>query len=251
MGRQLAIDTATDLAGLALAERGQVIAEVTWPARRNHTQELIPGLLHLLAQAKMELKELDGIIVARGPGSFTGLRVGVAVAKGLAHGLRLPLVGVSTLEVTAYQHAPTSHPICSILEAGRGEVAAALFQAPRGRWRRLRPEQILPPEEVVPWIEHRTLFCGEMSASTVALLRERLGHRAVMVKGAFGLRRAGFLAELGWRRLARRQFEDVASFAPLYLRPAAAEARPRPTNMPATADPTTAASSSEVFTAAF
>lgn len=226
MKRQLAIDTATDIAGLALAERGQVVAEVTWLARRNHTQQLLPNLVHLLAQAKMGLEDLDGIIVAQGPGGFTGLRVGAAVAKGLAFGLGLPLVGVSTLEVEAYQHAPTGHPICPVLEAGRGEVAAALFQAPRGRWQRLRPDQILPPEELMSWIEHRTLFCGEMSASTVAWLREHLGHRAVILRGAARLRRAGFLAELGWRRLARRQFEDVASFQPLYLRPAPAQMRP-------------------------
>ena len=101
MKRQLAMDTATDIAGLALAEPGQVVAEMTWPARRNHTQQLLPGLLHLLAQAKVDLEDLDGIIVAQGPGSFTGLRVGFAIAKGLAYGLGLPLVGVSTLEVEA------------------------------------------------------------------------------------------------------------------------------------------------------
>ncbi len=109
---QLAIDTSTDTASLALVQDSEVLAELTWRCGQNHTIELLPRLAHLLNQTKLSLQSTSCIIVAKGPGSFNGLRVGVSLAKGLAFGLGIPIVGVSTLEVAAYQHAETGLPVC-------------------------------------------------------------------------------------------------------------------------------------------
>jgi tRNA threonylcarbamoyl adenosine modification protein YeaZ len=106
---QLAIDTSTDIASLALVKDDQLIAELTWRCGQNHTIQLLPNLEYLLRQAKLDLRSVNGIIVARGPGSFNGLRVGLSTAKGLAFSLGIPVVAVSTLEAEAYQHAETGH----------------------------------------------------------------------------------------------------------------------------------------------
>lgn len=213
---ELAIDTATEIASIALSRAGEVQAELTWPSGQNHTIELIPNIIHLLRQARIELKKIDAIIVAKGPGSFNGLRVGVGTAKGLAFALGIPLVGIGTLEVEAFPYAETGLPICPVQDAGRGEIAAAMYQLRNGKWQRLMAEHITSVEELCPKIAQSTLFCGRFSPATSQQIERQLGERAIILKGT--LRRAGFLAQLGWRRLELGDYDQPATLQPLYLR---------------------------------
>ncbi|GAI02337.1 unnamed protein product [marine sediment metagenome] len=112
---QLAIDTSTDTASLALVQDSEVLAELTWRCEQNHSVELLPRLADLLGRTKSNLQSISCVMVAKGPGSFNGLRVGVSTAKGLAFSLGIPIIGISTLEVEAYQHAETNLPICPII----------------------------------------------------------------------------------------------------------------------------------------
>jgi len=164
---------------------------------------------------------LEGVIVTRGPGSFNGLRVGMSTAKGLAFGLGIPLVGIGTLEVEAYPHATTGLPICPLLNAGRGEVAAARFQMVQGDWRRLEEEHITTLRALCARIARKTIFCGQISPAPAAEIEAKLGRKAIIQGQAASLRRSGFLAELGWRRLAVGDYDDPPTLQPLYLRPPA------------------------------
>ncbi len=215
---ELAIDTSTAIASLALSVKGEVQAELTWHAGRSHTTELMPTIVHLLHLAKVEIKDMEGIIVAKGPGSFTGVRVGVSTAKGLCFALGVPLVGISTLEVEAFAHAATSLPVCPILGAGRGEIAAALFQMRGEKWARLIAEHITNIDDLCSEIKDRTIFCGEIPPEVAQRLKQRLGAKAIILQGGASLRRAGFLGQLGWRRLEAKDFDDPATLQPLYLR---------------------------------
>ncbi len=213
---ELAIDTSTDIASIALSSCGEVQAEMTWLSGQNHTVELMPNLLHLLQQAKIDLKDIDAIIVAKGPGSFNGLRVGVAIAKGLAFALDVPLVGIGTLEVEAFLYVKTGLPVCPVQNAGRGEIATALYQLQNGDWQRLIAEHITTTEKLCANISTETIFCGRFSPDIAQQIEQRLGKRAIILKG---LRRAGFLAEPGWRRLKMGETDNPATLQPLYLRP--------------------------------
>ncbi len=215
---QLAIDTSTDMASLALVEGSRVLAELTWHCGQNHTTELLPQLTHLLNQVKVDIRSIRGVIVAKGPGSFNGLRVGISTAKGLAIGLGIPIVGVSTLEVEAYQHAETSLPICPISNAGRGEIAAAIYQRKRNKWRQLITEHITTIDTLCAQITTKTIFCGEFIPFISTQLREQLRQRAIIAPPAARLRRAGFLAELGLARLEAGDYDNPATLQPLYLR---------------------------------
>jgi tRNA threonylcarbamoyladenosine biosynthesis protein TsaB len=215
---ELAIDTSTAIASLALSVKGEVQAELTWHAGRSHTTELMPNIVHLLHLAKVEIEDMGGIIVAKGPGSFTGIRVGVSTAKGLCFALGVPLVSISTLEVEAFAHAATSLPVCSIVGAGQGEIAAALFQMQGEKWARLNAEHITNVDDLCSEIEHQTIFCGEIPPEVAQRLKQRLGSKAIILQGGASLRRAGFLAQLGWRRLEAKDFDDAATLQPLYLR---------------------------------
>ncbi len=128
----LAIDTSTDTASLALAQHETVLAELTWRAKQNHTTQLLPNLNYLFSITGANAKLLRAIIVAQGPGSFNGLRVGVSAAKGLAFSLKIPIVGINSLEMAAYQYAETGLPVCAIFNAGRSEVATATYRKKYG-----------------------------------------------------------------------------------------------------------------------
>ena len=214
----LAIDTSTDTASLALVQDSQALAELTWRCEQNHSVELLPRLADLLGRSKSNLQSISSIIVAKGPGSFNGLRVGVSTAKGLAFSLGIPIVGISTLEVEAYQHAETNLPICPIFNAGRGEIAAAIYQMKDNEWRQIIGEHITTVETLCSQITTKTLFCGEFVAAIAGELKRRLKQRAIISSSTARLRRAGFLAELGQQRLAAGNYDNPATLNPLYLR---------------------------------
>lgn len=224
---ELSIDTATQWASLALSRRGEVWAELAWRPGRGHVAELFPGLGRLLALAGLGPRELRAVNVAQGPGHFNGVRVGVAAAKGLALALDIPVVGVSTLELEAYPYAPSHLPICPLLDAGRGDVMAALFRQGEAGWQRLREDQVLAPEALCRRVRGRTIFCGQISPEVEAMLVERLGGRALVARGAARPRRAGYLAELGWQRQEKGEAQDAASLQAVYLRQPAVTLRRR------------------------
>ena len=215
---QIAIDTSTDTATVALVVGGEVLAELTWRSLKNHSVELLPNLNHLLRLAKLNLQDARAIIVARGPGSYNGLRVGISAAKGLAFSLGIPLVGVSTLEAAAYSHAVTGLPVCPIYPAGRNEIATARYQMVEGQWCTLESEKLSTVSALCAETNTRTVFCGELAPEIVQELGERLGDRAVLPSPAARLRRAAYLAELGLKRLEAGDADPVATLQPLYLR---------------------------------
>jgi tRNA threonylcarbamoyl adenosine modification protein YeaZ len=214
---ELAIDTSTDFCSIGLSREGEMIAELTWRSGQNHTVELVPNIGRLLNQIKSSPQSLRAVFVAKGPGSFNGLRVGMSTAKGLAYALDIPLVGISTLEVEAYPFVSTKLPICPIHSAGRGEIAAAVYQL-KDSWRCLTPEHITTADAICRQTTRKTIFCGEIPPSVIEELQERLVRYAIIPDAAARLRHAGNLAILGWQRLDRGQPDDAASLQPIYLR---------------------------------
>ncbi len=215
---QLAIDTSTDIVSLALAKEGRIIAELTWRSGQNHSTQLLPQLVHLLNLARADIKMVSQIMVAKGPGSYNGLRVGVSTAKGLAFSLKATIAGISTLEILAYQHAGTELPICPLLNAGRGEFATARYQKRNGKWLKLAPEHLATLESLISETNIKTIFCGELEPSTLTQLKRKLKTNAVLASQAGGLRRAAYLIELGQKRLKAGKGDDPITLQPLYLR---------------------------------
>ena len=214
----LAIDTSTETASLALVQESQVLAELTWSCQQNHSVELMPSIDRLLEQTGSSLKSLSGVIVARGPGSFNGLRVGVSTAKGLAFSLGVPLVGISTLEAAAYQYAEIGLPVCPIFNAGRGEIAAAIYQRKGNQWRQIIAQHITTVDSLCSQITGKTIFCGEATLAILEQIKDKLGQKAIIPPMVSRLRRAGFLAELGVKRLEAGDCENPATLQPIYLR---------------------------------
>jgi len=224
----IAIDTSTETASLALARDDSILAELTWHCGQNHTVQLLPALSALLKQAGVSTGDAKGIIVARGPGSYNGLRVGLSTAKGLAVSLGIPLAGISTLEAEAYQCRERDIPVCAVMNAGRGEIAAAIFESKGEGWTKTVADHITSLEVLCTRINSPTLFCGEYVPAIKTELQNRLGDKALFVSPARRLRRAGYLAELGIRRLKSGDHDDPVALQPLYLRaPPITQPKPR------------------------
>jgi len=211
----VALDTATRTASLALHDGRRVRYEATWEAGRRHTVQLTPRLVSALKGLSIGPKDLTGVAVPLGPGSFTGLRVGLAVAKGLVLARDIPLVGIPTLDVVAAAQGRSRQPLIAVLQAGRGRICASLYRWRRG-WQRREGPRLTTWEELATEVTKPTLFCGEMDEQGAEAL-EKMGDLAVVLPPAHCLRRAGFLAELAWARIRRGQTDDPATLTPIYL----------------------------------
>jgi tRNA threonylcarbamoyladenosine biosynthesis protein TsaB len=212
----VAIDTATSYASLALHDGFRVRVEHTWESPRRHTVELLPRLVAALEQLGLNADHLSAVAVTRGPGSFTGLRVGLAVAKGLALARALPLVGVPTLDVVASAQGRDRRPLCAILQAGRGRICVATYRWRSGEWRLREGPDLTTWPRLVEETDSPTLFCGEVNMAGADALAT-IGNLAVLLPAAARLRRASFLAEIAWRRLNQGKTDDPAKLAPIYL----------------------------------
>jgi tRNA threonylcarbamoyladenosine biosynthesis protein TsaB len=216
----LAIDTATHMAGLALFEpsKVQILGEESWYSVNRHTVELVPRMDRLLGQQGITPAELTGLAVSLGPGSFTGLRIGVSVAKGLALARQIPIAGIPTLDFVARPHMTQPLPIWAILQAGRGRICAAQYARSKGRWQRRGDYILTTVAELCDHVKEPSLFCGEIEVQATGEIRQRLGLEVIIASPAASMRRAAYLAELGWERLARGDADNVSLLSPIYLR---------------------------------
>lgn len=237
----LALDTSTHQASVALCSEERLYGEYTWHVGNRHSVELLERVQRLFAEGDLAMSELDALAVATGPGSFNGVRVAVATAKTLAFALRKPLVGISTLEIGAAQHQQWPGPVCSLLEAGRGELYAAcyLFEARESAGlvsyspSLLGEYQVLAPEELALYVREQIapqlrdagvvqaapyLFCGEIRESSRHELAASLPEQALFAPVLPSARRASTLAALAQQRLLENRLDDPLLLEPLYLR---------------------------------
>ncbi|MEW5960584.1 MAG: tRNA (adenosine(37)-N6)-threonylcarbamoyltransferase complex dimerization subunit type 1 TsaB [Chloroflexota bacterium] len=215
----LAIDTATQYAGLALYDNGILLAEEIWQAGRNHTIELMPRLVRMLQTARLVVADLTAIAVSQGPGSFTGLRIGLAAAKGLALPHKLPLVGVPTLEVVAYPWQEQGLPVWAIIQAGRGRILAACYDWVDEQWQALDQPHLTNFEALASQIKRPVLCTGEIDEVAAQILQQGSRRKARLVSPAARLRRPGYLAEIAATRLQAGAQADPDSLEPIYPSP--------------------------------
>ncbi|MCS7285545.1 MAG: tRNA (adenosine(37)-N6)-threonylcarbamoyltransferase complex dimerization subunit type 1 TsaB [Anaerolineae bacterium] len=215
----LAIDTSTKFSGIALFDGEKILAEENWFSRESHTLQLMPRIVRMMETQGLKPADLKAIGVALGPGSFTGLRIGMAVAKGLALSLKIDLVGVPTLDFLAYPLSYQPLPVWSVLEAGRGRIYTAGYKRVGKRWKRLTEYMALAWEELPSRVQNGSfIFCGEIDQYGRDFIEEVFGKRAKVADPAFSLRRAGFLAQMAYQLWLSSHKDDPASLSPIYLK---------------------------------
>ena len=224
---ELSIDTVGEQSSVAVSDRGRVLTEVSWRSGRRHTPSLTPMIDFVCRQtgnAEIVKQELEAVFVDVGPGAYGGIRSGMAAAEGLAVALDLQCVGVGRLEIEAYQHA-SSGLAAAIHRASRTTWAWQIFWGPLDRWRELAPAMTGEEFELLRALGDARRFAGR--SGIVCGEPDRLSDDAsaslqdagwTSSPPALNGRRAGILAELGWRRLQDGQGVPPAALEPLYLR---------------------------------
>ncbi|HOA23114.1 MAG TPA: tRNA (adenosine(37)-N6)-threonylcarbamoyltransferase complex dimerization subunit type 1 TsaB [Aggregatilineales bacterium] len=214
----LAIDTATRNVSLALHDGHEVIAEMTWRTANHHTVELTPALSDMLRYSGVTPADLTALAVTLGPGSYTGLRIGMSLAKGIALAASppLPLVGIPTLDVVAAAQPHEAERLVAVAQAGRRRINAGLYEWGEAGWQSTGEPFITTWEKLLDRLETTTQVAGEIDAAGAELLAA-VPNRVIVASPAQNVRRAGYLAELALRRLQAGAPADAAAIAPVYL----------------------------------
>jgi len=220
----LALDSATPRVSVAIGRDGAVVGEVKLVGGRRHAEQVAPAIRYLCNELDVELGHLTAIAVGLGPGLFTGLRVGVTTAKVMAQALRVPVVGIPSLDLVAYPVRHTTRMIAAVLDARRHEVFYARYRPVPGGVQRVCDYEVGPPDDLVSELEAGTeevLLVGDgaLAYPEVFGRLERVEHAGP----AFTAPSAAALVELAAARVEREEFEAHWDVHPLYLRHSDAE----------------------------
>lgn len=221
----LALDTATMVSSVAIASPDKLLAEVTLQTKLTHSEVLMPHVQQVLAMANIKKTELDAIAVSVGPGSFTGLRIGLAAAKSMAYALGIPLVGVSTLEAMAWHYPVPGIYTLSVLDAQKGDVYAGLYSWQQEAVHLVKPVEVLPFAEVIDFCQNLDLpvvIIGDIAQKKQALIRAA-GSNIIAAQPHMIMPRAANVAMLAQKKLAAGRTDEVMTLEPLYIRRSEAE----------------------------
>jgi tRNA threonylcarbamoyladenosine biosynthesis protein TsaB len=211
----LAVDTSTRWIGMALYDGVQIKGEVIWKTNNHHTVELAPALEQLFSRCAVSSADLKVLAIALGPGSFTSLRIGLALVKGMALALHVPVIGVPSLDVLAAAQPLRDLPLAAVLQAGRGRLALVWYKAHKGKWQADSQAEVVTTATLAGMLQQPSLVCGELTADDRHILSA--SPHAMLVPPVDAMRRPSYLAALAWKRHQARQYDDAASLSPIYL----------------------------------
>ncbi|MEH7180956.1 tRNA (adenosine(37)-N6)-threonylcarbamoyltransferase complex dimerization subunit type 1 TsaB [Neobacillus vireti] len=221
----LAIDTSNYPLGVALIEENQVLGEYITNLKKNHSVRIMPAIQTLMKDCERVPAQLTKIVVAKGPGSYTGVRIGVSIAKTLAWSLKIPLVGISSLEIIAAGAGRYFDGYVSpLIDARRGQVYTGLYQYQNGQFTTVKEDRLVLSADWAAALKEEQkpiLFVGNDLALHQTVLEDTLGSKAVFAAITEHNPRPSELALLG----REKQGEDIHSFVPNYIRLAEAEAK--------------------------
>ncbi len=211
----LAVDTSTAQVGLAIYDGSQVISEYAWRSSQRHTIEMAPAISELLTRCGLTMEAVRALGVALGPGSFTSLRVGLSLMKGLALARHLPLIGIPTLDVLAAAQPLSRFPLAVAIQAGRGRLAVGWYKRSNKGWQAKGPARVATVKMLIDEVKSPAIVCGEFTAEE----RHELSAKPEihLVSPAQSVRRPAVLAELAWARWQAGAVDDEATLAPIYL----------------------------------
>jgi tRNA threonylcarbamoyladenosine biosynthesis protein TsaB len=220
----LGIDTSTSCGGIGLIDDGEVISDYLLNLPVTHSERLLGAVEFVLKEAHCPIENIDGWAIALGPGSFTGLRIGVSTAKGLAFATEKPVAGVSILDVLASQIAPTPYLICPILDARKREIYTAFYRyEKRAFLKRQSDYQAIRPENLVKKITEPTIFLGDGVKTYGDFFLNSLPSSAIFPLAPLHVSHGSMVAKLGFKLLQKGEYLNLSTFSPIYVRPSEAE----------------------------
>ena len=224
----IGIDSSGLVASVAIVENDTLIAEYTVEHKKTHSTTLMPMLDEIIKMSETDLKEVSAIAIAAGPGSFTGLRIGSATAKGLAYSLNIPIIPVPTLAALSYNIQFFDGIICPIMDARREQVYNGLYTFVGDEFTEIKADRALAVEELISelndeFIGQKVIFLGDGVPVYKNIIEERLKLQHFYAPANISKQRAGSVAVLGKMYYNRGIAETAESHEPVYLRLSQAE----------------------------
>ena len=215
----LGIETSGLTSGVYLSGNNQMLGEMALNIQNIHSRGVALFIDQLLKLTSLSLQQISAVVVSAGPGSFTGLRIGYSIAKGIAHALQKPLIEVPTLDVWAYQQGQSGFPVFSFIDAHRQEIFHALYRWEGKELTRITDYQITTVESLPGRVHEKTIFVGPDIDRFKSQLEALLGQWAVLAHPIQRQLQGWALLQLGWQKYHTGQFSELNSCEPLYLRP--------------------------------
>jgi len=211
----LAVDTSTQAVGIALFDGNQILCEESWISRQYHTVELASAVKIILNRAGITAADLQVLGVAIGPGSFTGLRIGLALVKGIAFSYQLPIIGIPTLDITVQAIPVQDSQLAAVLQAGRERLAVGWYKEENGAWISSGEIENLSQGELIKRIDKPCILTGEISTELRNMVKEI--NQITTAPPTTAMRSPKYLAELAWKRWQVDDHDDVLTLSPFYL----------------------------------
>jgi tRNA threonylcarbamoyladenosine biosynthesis protein TsaB len=222
----LASDSSTKTASVALLRDSAIVAESFINIGRNHGETFLPEIVNLLSMGNTRLDEIDLFVVTIGPGSFTGLRIGLSTVKGLAFATGRSVVGVSTLETLASNLSNSLIAICPMLDARKGEVYTALYRPEEADFpKEIVSEGVTDPGEFLKGVDEDVIFIGDGALSYTDIIRKKLPGKSHFALSPLNYIRASSAGLIGLKKFRDGDILDLLTFTPRYLRVSEAEAK--------------------------
>ncbi len=221
----LSIETSTMLGGVAIADEYYgLIAETRLNVKTTHSERLMTAIDSTLVQSDLGLSDIDAFAVAIGPGSFTGLRIGLSTVKGLSYATGKPIVTVPTLEAFARNFPYSMYPICLMLDARKGEVYASVFKWEDG-FKRVLGDMSIRPEDLLRELQSKIIFAGEGVSLYKQKIMDIMKERAVFAPPDKMVPSPGNVAMLGLEKAVKGEYSDASTAVPFYIRKSEAEVK--------------------------
>lgn len=222
----LALETATPAGSIAIVDDTEgLIGEVRVNVRIAHAERLMPSIQWLLGASGVSIKEIDAFAFSIGPGSFTGLRIGLSTVKGFSFATGKPIIPVPTIDAFARTMPFCRQMICPMLDARKNEVYAGLYRWVNGQCKKILPETALKPDDLLKKINEPVVFLGEGSKIYRTLISDRLKSNALFAPPSRMSPSASSVAEIAIEKIRQGITTDPVSLAPLYIRKSEAEIR--------------------------
>ena len=208
---ELSIDTSTSFCSISLSTKGMVVKDLAWDANRNHSVELCPAIWAIMNEAKIKPYDLNSVFIAKGPGGFSSLRVGMSFAKTISMSLQIPLVAIRTLDIEINPYLPSKIPVFAMIKASTKSVYSINSHDEDDSIK------IMNLDEIAKITKSKTIFCGEAVSELGSELTSKLGNLAIVKRKNMPTRKASVLASLGYEKLMEFGGEDIDILEPIYI----------------------------------
>ena len=219
----LGIETSSTCGSVAVVEDRKVLGELFFNTGRKHSTKIVPSITNLLSTVGLDKADLEGLAVTSGPGSYTSLRIGISIAKGLAYSLDIPLIGISTLQCVAFNSIISPHLICSLIDARKGELYSALFRYNTDELERISEDQIVSIDYLCQAIDEKTVLIGDGLYLYKSTFVDRINGLVLFAPEHLCYGRASSCAILGIDNFKKAKRDEVNTLVPKYIRQADAE----------------------------